>query len=175
MKLFLGWRLFLISVMLTFPLLTFSIVRAVKAQRFMDDCMYHLDKAQSEINGNKESVDKSIREMDIAINYIEKHNLTIGLTTISGNEADEDLAEWYSVIKARYSYLIFLKDETPENLHKYGDYVIMKNYSPRPAVSPPGISVFPHNTLYCIWFIASLVLALLGIIGIFIFISEKSS
>jgi len=103
------------------------------------------------------------------------HNLTNGYTTIAGKSANEDLGLWYKKILEKDEYIHTLNDLSAEDLKKYKEYVSYREMKSMPVFVPEGISVYPHNVLFFIWELISIVLAVLGIAGIIVFVNEKAS
>lgn len=177
MKLFIGWRLFLFSIILIVPFFGWAITRIVKDQRFDDNCTYHIQQGLS-----SNDLTYSSSEIELAIAYLETNHLTSGYTTIAGKDQSEDLALFNSTLRKKYIYINFLKEKTPEEIKKYEEFYELRNFSTPgrqslPAVSvyvPSGISVYPYNTSYMIWMFISIIFAALGIIGIITFIDERS-
>ena len=113
--------------------------------------------------------------MDLVLKYAQDHNLTYGFTTISGKTPDEDLSVWYETLSKREEYFRSLKQLPPAELEKYNEYSKQMDLKSKDVVVPSGISIYPYNTLFFIWEIVSIVLAALGVAGIIILITEKSS
>lgn len=170
---FTGWKLFCVSFALVLPFFAFAITRIVRSTQFDDNCTYHFEQALQ-----SEDVDYAITQADIGIQYIKDHNLTSGYTTIAGKSSNEDLQIWYKTMLDKDAYLHSLKDVPPDDIKKYKEYVSYRNLG-GPGVglvrAPEGISVYPHNTSFFVWQLISMVLAILGVIGIIVFINEKAS
>jgi hypothetical protein len=185
MKLPTGWKLFSISFALTVPFFAFVITRMVKESRFDDACSYHLEQATSlSFDDDRRygttyhiEVDKlndSIQHIDIALKYAQDHNLTTGFTTISGRNPSEDLSVWYKAISDKGAYLRYLRELPPGEIEKHNEFVRQMNLQSKEILSPGGISIYPYNTTYFIWLLISMALAVLGVVGIIVLITEKS-
>jgi hypothetical protein len=173
-QLFVGWRLFLFSLLLTAPFFTWAITRIAKAQRFDDNCVYHLGEAMKSTS----SADYSKSEMERAVKYIEDRNLTSGFTSIVGNQPDENLSLWYYDIRGKQAYIDHLHD-LPSDVRKdqiadHAEYVNAFNMHRKDVDIPNGISIYPYNTLFFVWSMISIVMLLFGIIGVIIFIDQRS-
>lgn len=174
MKLFIGWRLFLVSLLLSVPFFSWSITRIVKSNHFDDNCNYHISEAlKADGSISSKSLDYSANEMRVALSYIESNNLTTGYTTISDRQQDEDLGLYYSGLKTKLAYIDGLKSKTPEELERYRLYVDMRNMKPKELNYPAGISVFPHNTAYMIWMFIGIALLVVSIIGVVVFVDQR--
>jgi hypothetical protein len=176
MKLFIGWRLFIVSIILAVPFFSWSITRIVKEKHFDDNCSYHISEALS-ADGIHTFTDNdyAIKEIDTAITYLENNNLTSGYTTITDKVSREDLSIFYNDIKKRSEYFHDLKTKNIDDIEKYKMYATMRNLHTRELDVPSGISIFPHNTFYCVWAYLSIICLILAVIGIITLIDQRSS
>lgn len=174
MKKVLGWKILLFSILFMLPFFGWWITRIVESVKFDNNCTYHINQAL----GSSRSTDEpkyAANEIDIAINYIDTHNLAYGVTSIVDKSSSEDLSIWHTSLTKKQTYLHELAEESPESITKYKDYVVARNlYSSGGLSIPDGISVYPHNTLFCVWGWISGLLSIIGVIGIITFINEKS-
>lgn len=171
---FTGWKLFCISFALTLPLISICCVRSIKSSNFDNNCTYHVKQALK--NPSYESsydLKNSISEMDTAIQYLKDNKLTNGFTSIIDYTDNDDIGSYYNDLLDRDNYLHSLSDTSIEELDKYKKYVKQRNLEYETIHYPEGISVYPHNVLYCILTIIFTILAALGLIGIIVFIDEK--
>lgn len=167
---FTGWKLFCVSIALVVPFFAFAITRIVKSTQFDDNCTYHIDQALQ-----SDDPKYSVAQADQAIQYMKDHKLTSGYTTIAGKSADEDVGLWYQAIMEKDNYLHTLQEASPDDLKKFQEYAAKRNLAAESTRVPGGISVFPHNVAFFVWELISLALAVAGVIGIIVFINEKSS
>ena len=178
MKIFIGWRLFAISLLLAVPFFSWAITRIVRSNNFDDNCTYHITQAlgnYSITTPPEKGFAYSEQEIDTAITYLEKNNLTNGYTTITDRQSFEDLSAYYSSLKERSEYLHSLKNMRSEEVAAFQKYTTMKNLQSKEVDCPNGISVFPHNTLYMIWMLLSMLCLIGSIIGVITFIDERTS
>ncbi len=118
------------------------VYRSIK---FNQDCGGYLDQA-----ANANTVELAIDRLNRAIDYLEKHNMTSGYTSVLWRTEDENVGFWYRNICACRDELVEVKDMSQleksnvlmkvreslkESTGEHGDKVII----------PPGISRFPDN------------------------------
>ncbi len=174
MKLFIGWRLFLVSLLLSVPFFSWSITRIVKSNHFDDNCNYHISEAlKADGSISSKSLDYSANEMRVVLSYIESNNLTTGYTTISNRQQDEDLGLYYSGLKTKLAYIGGLKSKTPEELERYrlyyeGTHLFLLDSSTL-SVS---YSAYQH-TAYMIWMFIGIALLVVSIIGVVVFVDQR--
>lgn len=170
MKLFVGWRLFAISVLLAMPFFGWAITRIVKNQEFDNNATYYIDGASK-----AKDIKSACEQINIANDYLVNNGLTSGYTSIISRTPDEDLFVFYQDIDKKMKYFCLTKDYTDESyIILYQKYVDMREMKPHDISVPPGISIYPYNLLYLIWMFVSIVMAIISIIGIVTFIDEKS-
>ncbi len=117
----------------------------VKSVKFNQQCGGYLEQA-----ANANTVELAKERLDIAIKYIEDHNLTTGYTSVFWKTEDENLEFWYRNIKAcrneleeamelgqleKSNVLMKVRESLKESKGENGDKVII----------PTGISRYPHN------------------------------
>ena len=117
----------------------------VKSVKFNQQCGGYLEQA-----ANANTVELAKERLDIAIKYIEDHNLTTGYTSVLWKTEDENLEFWYRNIKAcrneleeamdlsqleKSNVLMKVRESLKESKGENGDKVII----------PAGISRYPHN------------------------------
>lgn len=172
---FIGWRLFFVSVMLFVPFFSWAITRIVKSNQFDDNFTYHVQEAlDHSATIEIKSLTYSEKQMELALAYLESNKLTSGWTTISGRTKSEDLSVFHDDIKKKYDYILDLKNSNTDKLQTFKDYVSFRQLKRSEVVVPDGISIYPHNTFYLIWFYAALLSAILGIVGMVVFINGRS-
>lgn len=126
----------------------------VKSVKFDQQCGGYLEQA-----ANANTVELAKERLDIAIKYIEDHNLTTGYTSVLWKTEDENLEFWYRNIKAcrneleeamdlsqleKSNVLMKVRESLKESKGENGDKVII----------PEGISRYPDNLLWGVlrWF-----------------------
>ena len=67
----------------------------VKSVKFSQECTGYLKQA-----ADANTVELALERIDLALNYIESHNLTSGYTSVLWRTEDENIEYWYRNIKA---------------------------------------------------------------------------
>ena len=120
---------------------------AVSSITFNKNCGKYLELA-----ANANSIDLAKSNLDKAIQYLEKNQLTTGYTSIVYNTPDENVTYWYANLKAcqreldvfsvrpgsilEENFLIKLRESLTKQSSRGGQRIII----------PRGISIFPCNT-----------------------------
>ena len=117
----------------------------IKSVKFNQQCGGYLEQA-----ANANTVELAKERLDIAIKYIEDHNLTTGYTSVLWKTEDENVEFWYRNIKAcrneledamalsqleKSNVLMKVRESLKESKGENGDKVII----------PAGISRYPYN------------------------------
>ena len=145
--------------------LLWSGIRIVSAIQTDRKCIGRLKRA-----ADASTVKLAESELGVAIDYIERNNLTSGSTAILWDTPATDLEFWYSNIKSAAEEL---RTMSPEATQLERTNVLMKlretllDDSGQHGVKvtkPGGISVYPHNTRYCVFGILSFLLAGVGVV-----------
>lgn len=147
-----------LAIIFTTIFLAWGTVRAVRSIQFDMQCKSYLKLA-----ADANSVELAKENLEKAINYAEKNNLTEGIIGIIFKDPINDVGFWYNNMKACYAELDNLPDDAT-SLEKTN--VLMKLRESLVDVGestvvtlPTGISVYPYNVLFCIWGWLSLILA----------------
>lgn len=167
MKLFVGWRLFAVSILLAMPFFGWAITRIVKNNRFDNNVTYYIDEADK-----SNDITYSCEKASIANDYLKNNNLTSGYTSIVSRERDEDLYIFYDSIDKKTNY--FCLSRNKDYIKLYQEYADMRNMKPHDVSVPQGISIYPYNLFYLIWMLVSTTMMIISIIGVVTFIDEKS-
>ena len=145
--------IFLLILSLITP--TIEVVRHIK---FTQQCSGYLKQA-----ADANTVELALERLDIAIDYIESHNLTDGYTSVLWKTEDENINYWYRNIKA-------CRNELAENLNSNSlekSNVLMKTRETLTdnggdggtvLTIPEGISRYPHNLLFGILLTISIII-----------------
>lgn len=178
MRLFVGWRLVLLSLCLTAALPLWIILRAVPNFRFDNGCTVHVESALS-MRYLSTQIDYATAEMTMAREYLERHNLTRGHTSIFSDSSDEDLEVYYEAIRAKERYLENLQqghsvwltvlDEDERQRELIFDEHTTSRFNP-----PSGIGAYPHNQAYFWLFWPALLMTALGIYGLMCWFEQAS-
>jgi hypothetical protein len=151
------------AALLFVPLTIWGFFFYTNVLKFDQECEGHLARA-----GHANSIETATEELETAVAYIEKQNLTEGYTTVfaSLRTPDEDIGFWYRNLAASLNQLKKLpKDITPLErsnvLLKLHETLIPAHDRGAEAVFPSGISRYPHNLQWA----ACLVFAVLSAIA----------
>lgn len=100
------------------------------------------------------TVEIAIKEMSIALTYMEENNLTSGYTSIFYRTPDEDIEFFYTNIKASLSELVAASNsdsqlERSNVLMKLRETLIDNGGDSGDDLTvPDGLSRYPHNAIY---------------------------
>jgi len=103
------------------------------------------------------------REMNTAVSYLERNNLTTGYTSIMWQTPDEDIEFFYKNLKGSYDELASTPDtasnlEVSNQLIKLRETLLDHGKESDSVTCPDGLSVYPANTLFMLWGLSSLLL-----------------
>ena len=140
MKVFIPIIVFILA--LISPILT-----TIKSIQFDQKCGGYLKQA-----ADANSVELAERRLNLAIDYIEQHELTSGYTSVLWNTEDENIEYWYNNLKQCQKELAATKDNsTLENtnvLMKLRESLTDVDQDGTTLTIPYGISRYPNNLLY---------------------------
>jgi hypothetical protein len=125
-------------------------VRAVKQINFTRDCGGHLKRA-----ADANTVPLAAQELETAIDYIERHGLTHGYTSVLYQTPDEDLGFWYQNLNGSLEELRGLTPQATELersnvLLKLRETLLDHTEGGEKVTAPQGIGIFPNNRLFAI-------------------------
>lgn len=145
-------RVFLFFISLIVP-----SVMLVKSIQFDQDCGGFLKQC-----ADASSVELALDRLNVAIDYVEKNNLTNGYTSAFWKTEDENLGYWYDNLKTCQKELTEASQSTDQLLQtnvlmKVRETLIDNGKDGVELTIPNGISVFPNNQMYTILLILSLV------------------
>ena len=129
----------------------------VKSVKFSQECTGYLKQA-----ADANTVELALERVDLALNYIESHNLTSGYTSVLWRTEDENIEYWYRNIKA-------CREELENNIEASSlekSNVLMKaretltdeGEKGTELTVPKGLSRYPYNLLFGILNIISCIL-----------------
>lgn len=153
------------TVILTISILIFISTityRAVSDITFNKECGGYLELA-----ANANSIDLAKSNLDKAIQYLERNQLTTGYTSIVYNTPDENVTYWYANLKAcqheldKYSVHPGTTLEETNLLMKLRESLTESSEKGQSIIVPQGMSIFPNNT-------QALIIVLFSLFGIFI-------
>ncbi len=143
-------------ILLIVSLIVPTIV-TVKSVKFSQECTGYLKQA-----ADANTVELALERVDLALNYIESHNLTSGYTSVLWRTEDENIEYWYRNIKA-------CREELENNIEASSlekSNVLMKvretltdeGEKGTELTVPRGLSRYPYNLLFGILQIISCIL-----------------
>ncbi len=145
-------RLALIVIGIIFLVLfiIWAVVRIYLGIQFDRHLTGHLKRA-----ADANTIELAIQEMKTAIDYMEKHDLTQGYTSVLYTTPDEDIGFWYTNLKQSLQELYTIKpDATPLEksnvLMKLRETLLDEGKSIS-VTEPEGISIYPLNTIFFFW------------------------
>ena len=142
-----------------------SIKRVVSLKQ---NCTGYLKRA-----ADANTIETAKAELQVAIEYLEKNNLTKGYTSVMWQTPDEDIAFWYNNIKASQNELMKV-DSTTSSLEKSNLLMklretLLDNGKEGDSLTvPDGLEFYPENLIYAILNIAAflIIIGLLMTLGI---------
>ena len=156
-----------ISILLVILALIMPIMTTVKSIKFDQNCGGYLKQA-----ADANSVELAEQRLNLAIDYIEEHNLTSGYTSVLWNTEDENIEYWYNNLKQCQKELAATKNNsTLENtnvLMKLRESLTDSDRNGTSLTIPFGISRYPHNLLYAILNTISIIIILIFVVNMFI-------
>ena len=153
-----------IVILTTSTLILISIIvyYAVSSITFNKNCGGYLELA-----ANANSIDLAKSNLDKAIQYLERNQLTTGYTSIVYNTPDENVTYWYANLKAcqheldKYWVHPGTTLEETNLLMKLRESLTESSEKGQSIIVPKGMSIFPNNT-------QALIIVLFSLFGIFI-------
>lgn len=127
---------------------TTSIVKSISFNR---NCSGYLERA-----ANANTVEIAKKELNTAILYLEKNDLTEDYTSIFFTTPDEDIGFWYNNLKASHAELESLpKDATALEmtnvLMKLRETLMGHGEKGSYVTVPDGLSRYPNNGIFFFW------------------------
>ena len=161
-------RKFIISGSICFLLaLIFPGVSVVKGILFNQQCSGFLKQA-----ADASSVELAERQLNKAIDYVEKNGLTSGYTSVIYKTENENIGFWYENLKVCQKELAETKgNSTLENtnvLMKLRESLTDNSEKGTQLTIPPGIYLYPNNAFFGVANSISFVL-FIGSIFLFVF------
>ena len=146
-------RVFLFIISLIVP-----SIMLVKSIQFDQNCGGFIKQC-----ADASSIELALDRLNIAIDYVEKNNLTTGYTSAFWKTEDENLEFWYQNLKTCQKELTEATQSTDQLLQtnvlmKVRETLLDDGKEGVELTIPGGIHVFPDNLLYTILFIISAIL-----------------
>jgi hypothetical protein len=148
----------IISIISILIFVTAFSVRIYKNIMFDQQCGGYLKRAADSNN-----IDTAKKELSKSLKYLETNKLTKGYTSVFYKTPSEDLGFWYKNLKQSYDSLNTLDEKTSEleksnMLMKLRETLLDDGESGTKITIPDGISIYPHNILFCSIFIFTIIL-----------------
>lgn len=126
------------------------------------DCEGYLKRA-----ADANTIELASAQLDIALKYLEKNQLTNGYTSILYKTPDEDIGFWYNNLKSSYQELQKVTDQTSQLektniLMKLRETLLDNNQNGTSITYPDGISRAPNNTAWAFFGILSGIILIVG-------------
>lgn len=128
------------------------LIRIYRVLCFYKNCESYIRNSM-----NTASIDIAKSELEHAISYLEKNNLTSGRTSIVTSKLHNDIGYFYKNLKKQYDFLDHkcknsLTEVNIQNILKeYEDNLHSRTANGVKTLIPEGISIYPSNTVFCIW------------------------
>jgi len=154
-------KIFLINVVIVLVCLVCPTCCVVKSVQFDQQCAGYIKQAT-----DANTVELALERLNMAIDYVEEHDLTEGYTSVMWRTEDENIGFWYENLKACQHELQAGLNGTPLEktnlLLKIRESLVDNHDGGITLTIPGGISRYPNNLLYGLWGL----LSFFGIIGI---------
>jgi len=151
----------LFGVFLMIPLAILLTWRIVCSVSFSMDCAGYLKRS-----ADANTIEMAQTQLNIAIKYLEEHNLTTGYCSIFLKQPKNDIGFWYNNLKASAKELASIPPtasqlEKTNVLMKLRETLLDQGESTT-ITGPDGISIYPENKLFFWLCITFLFLAIVG-------------
>lgn len=137
-----------------------ATVRIVKSIQFDSNCAQYLKRA-----ADANTVERAKEELEKAISYAEKNNLTEGVVSIFLHQPKNDIGYWYKNVTEAYDELENLPEDVTSLqktnvLMKLRETLTDETESGVSVTIPDGISIYPGNVAYFWWGALSIIFCL---------------
>jgi len=131
--------------------------------QFNRKCGGHLKRA-----ADANTVETAKKELAMAINYMEKKELTSGYTSILYTTPDEDVGFWYENIKSAYQELDRVNPDATQ-LEKTNILMKLREtlMDGNNLTVPKAVQRHPHNRLFLVLFIVFFGLSIVGVFMVY--------
>lgn len=155
-----------VAFVLCLPFLLWSGTRIVQGILFDINVEGHLKRA-----ADANTVELAKKEMDVVVKYLEANHMTEGYTSILYRTPAEDVGFWYTNLSSALGELNSIEPsatqlEKTNVLMKLRETLVDHQEGGVKVTVPEGITVFPHNILYCLWAVFGAITAVVGVIYI---------
>ncbi len=136
------------------------------------DCLGYLKRA-----ADSNTVKLAVRNLNVAIEYMDSHHLTTGYTSVIYNTPDEDIGFWYENITSARDSLKALPNNATEleksnALMKLRETLLDDGESGASVTSPNGISKYPHNLFWGLALFLGILFAVGGLVLILMWLER---
>ena len=144
---------YVLSILLMLASFITPISCTVKKVQFSQDCAGYLEQA-----ADANTPEIALERLNLALEYIERNNLTYGYTSVLWRTEDENIGFWYNNLKACKSELESCLNgtqlEKSNVLMKLRESLTENSNSSTLLTIPEGISRYPNNFTWGIfgWF-----------------------
>jgi hypothetical protein len=146
-------KIFIVS-MLALSFIFFGMwggIRIYNGIMFNLDCGGYIKNA-----ADANTIELAKEQLCKALEYVEYHNLTSGNTGIIFHAPTNDVSFWYRNLKSAYVSLCQVPPNATEleksnQLIKLRETLLDHDKDGDTITSPGGISIYPHNVIFCIW------------------------
>ena len=127
--------------------------------KFDIECGGHLERA-----ANATNIKIATQELDVAVRYMERHNLTSGYTSVLWNTPEDDLGFAYQNIKSANDELKAMPD-TISNLEESNMLIkLRETLTDKDGLAiPGGISRYPYNLAFGLALWGSVIVLLMSV------------
>jgi hypothetical protein len=141
-----------------------ATARVVKGIQLDQQCGGYLKRA-----ADANTIPTAAKELQIAVDYLRDHDMTIGYTSLLWRTPDEDMGFFYTNLSQALAELNSVPAEA-SSLERSN--VLMKlretllDTGDKGSISvtgPDGLSVYPNNWAYFLWFILSAVFVMIPV------------
>ena len=141
-------KMMVFAIITTIVSCAWSTVRTVKEVQFEINCTQYLKRA-----ADANTVERAKEELEKAISYAEKNNLTEGVVSIFFHQPKNDIGYWYQNMTETYDELENLPEdatslEKTNVLMKLRETLTDETDSGVSVTIPNGISIYPRNVAY---------------------------
>lgn len=155
----------IIMIVLIIAGLIVSSITTVKSEKFDQNCYGYLKQT-----ANANTPELALERLNLAIGYIEAHNLTSGYTSILWETEDENIEFWYrNILACREELQNCMNSSQLEKtnvLMKVRESLTDSNGEHTIIIIPKGLYKYPHNGLWAIGELASFLSIIIGVIGL---------
>lgn len=152
----------LLGLVLCVPFIAWAVTGAVLAVQFNINCGGRLKRA-----ADANTIEIARDELRQVVGFLESKSITNGYTSIIYKTPNEDIGFWYRNLKSSLNTLENLNKETTELeksnlLIKLRETILDHTSNGTSVTKPPGIALYPHNTIFAIFCWLSPVSLLIG-------------